>query len=74
MKEKRTLLRIVLNQNGDISLDSTGKSQGRGAYVCNGPLCLEMAAKNKGLEKSFKRKVPKEILQDAENKMQTARQ
>ncbi|MEG1743831.1 MAG: YlxR family protein [Clostridia bacterium] len=33
MKEKNLLLRIVKNKDGDIFFDSTGKANGRGAYL-----------------------------------------
>ena len=34
MKEKRELLRIVKNAEGQISFDRVGKAPGRGAYIC----------------------------------------
>ena len=61
MLDKRTLIRVVLKQDGDISLDPTGKSNGRGAYICKSKECLAKAAANKGLERSFKCAVPKEV-------------
>ena len=39
MKPKKEMLRVVKNADGDISVDVTGKSQGRGAYICNGDAC-----------------------------------
>lgn len=60
-KEKRDLVRIVCNKEGEISLDTTGKAPGRGAYLCNRKSCLERAMKNRGLHRSFKRDVPKEV-------------
>lgn len=32
--DKRTLVRIVRTPEGDVHLDSSGKANGRGAYVC----------------------------------------
>lgn len=60
-KDKRELIRIVLNKNGEISIDKTGKLEGRGAYICNNINCLEKAIKSKRLEKSFDRKIEEEI-------------
>ena len=37
MFDKRTLVRVVKSPEGEISLDLTGKKNGRGAYVCNNP-------------------------------------
>ncbi len=61
MKSKKELIRVVKNDEGVISLDFTGKKQGRGAYICPDMECLEKARKNKGLERSFKCAVPKEV-------------
>lgn len=61
MKDKRELIRIVRNDVGEFSLDRTGKKPGRGAYICPNVQCLEKAQKSKGLERSFKAAVPKEV-------------
>ena len=45
----------------EFCLDFTGKKSGRGAYVCNDLACFEKAAKQKGLERSFKQAVPLEV-------------
>ena len=60
-KDKRELVRIVLNKNGDISIDKTGKLEGRGAYICNNINCLENAIKSKRLERTFDKKIENEI-------------
>ena len=61
MKDKRTLVRVVRNDVGEFSIDFTGKKPGRGAYICPDLECLEKAKKSKGLERSFKASVPKEV-------------
>ncbi len=61
MKNKKELIRIVRNENGEFSIDATGKKSGRGAYICKNLDCLERAHKSKGLEHSFKSPVPKEV-------------
>ena len=61
MKDKRELVRIVKTPEGDFCIDLTGKKSGRGAYVCKNTECLEAAFKSKGLERSFKCKIPQEI-------------
>ena len=45
----------------EILLDKTGKKNGRGAYVCKNGECLQKAMKSKGLERSFKMSIPKEV-------------
>ena len=66
MKNKTELLRIVLNKDGVINLDKSGKMHGRGAYICKN--CTTKAEKTKALERSFKRSVPKEIYQQIEER------
>lgn len=61
MKDKRTLVRVVRSENGEFSVDFTGKKPGRGAYICPNLECLEKAKKSKGLERSFKTPVPSEV-------------
>ncbi len=61
LKDKRELVRVVRNKAGEVSLDTTGKAQGRGAYICPKKACLELAIKNRGLNRSFKCEVPKAV-------------
>jgi predicted RNA-binding protein YlxR (DUF448 family) len=61
MKNKKELVRIVRSDENEFSLDFTGKKPGRGAYICPNTECLDKAQKNKGLERSFKGAVPKEV-------------
>jgi len=59
MKDKRELIRIVRSDDSDeFFIDRTGKKNGRGAYICPHADCLKLAMKHKGLERSFKRKLP----------------
>ena len=58
---KKSLVRIVRSPEGDFSVDITGKMPGRGAYICPKAECFEKAQKSRGLERSFKGKVPKEV-------------
>ncbi len=61
LKDKRELIRVVRNKEGKISLDTTGRAQGRGAYICAEKACLQKAIENRGLNRSFKCEVPKEV-------------
>lgn len=58
---KKELIRIVKNKEGQIFLDKTGKANGRGAYICNCSECLKKAIKSKALSRSFKIEVPDEV-------------
>lgn len=61
MNDKREMLRVLKTNENEIVLDATGKKNGRGAYLCYKQECLSQAVKNKGLERSFKMPVNKEI-------------
>ncbi len=63
-KDKRELIRIVKNKEGEIFLDPTGKANGRGAYICKNSDCSSLAEKKKALERSFKSPVNKEIFSE----------
>lgn len=63
-KDKRDLIRIVKNREEQISIDKTGKKEGRGAYICNDIQCLEKVIKSKRLEKIFDMKISEEIYEN----------
>jgi len=63
LKNKRELIRIVRSQDGEFSIDQTGKKAGRGAYICPSAECLLKAQKHKGLEKSFKQVIPASVFE-----------
>ena len=52
MKPKRELLRVVIPKEGDMAMDSTGKKNGRGAYVCPNEACLQAAQRSKSVRLS----------------------
>lgn len=54
MQDKRNLLRIVKDKEGNIFIDQTGKKNGRGAYICKNEECLKKLIKQKSLNKAFK--------------------
>lgn len=62
MKPKKEMIRIIKTAEDEILLDTTGKKNGRGAYICPSLACLQQAGKNRGLERSLKAAVPKDIL------------
>ena len=66
-KPKKELIRIVKSQEGDISLDKTGRKNGRGAYFCDSKECLEKLIKSKRLEKEFEMKISEETYNDLLN-------
>ena len=60
-KNKNELIRIVKNKDGIISIDRTGKANGRGAYICDNIECLENAIKTKRLSRIFEMNISNEI-------------
>lgn len=60
-KDKSKLIRIVINKEGNISVDKTGKLEGRGAYICDNIDCLDKVIKTKRLEKVLEAKIDEEI-------------
>ncbi len=63
-KDKQDLIRIVKNKENEISIDKTGKKEGRGAYICDNIECLERAIKSKRIEKIFDMKISEEIYEN----------
>ncbi len=69
MKNKKEMIRVIKTQENEFLLDATGKKNGRGAYLCNSAECLEKAVKSKGLERSFKTNIPKEVYEQLQEEM-----
>ena len=63
MKPKRELLRVVKSPEGEISLDSTGKKPGRGAYVCRNAACLQRAVKSRQLERALEHPIDEAVFE-----------
>lgn len=61
MRDKRELIRIVRSPEGVISLDFTGKKNGRGAYVCPSEECINKCRKVKLLNRAFSSQVDDEV-------------
>lgn len=68
MKPKKELIRIVLTEEAAM-VDTTGKKNGRGAYLCADPECLKRARKSKGLERSLKAEIPAQVYENLEKEM-----
>ena len=69
MKSKKEMIRVLKTPEEEFVLDSTGKKNGRGAYLCFSKDCLEKAVKGKGLERSFKQSIPREVYDRLEKEM-----
>jgi len=80
MKQKKMLIRIVKSPDiedetgtviskAEISLDTTGKKPGRGAYICPDINCFQKAKKAKRLERTFKAQIPSDIYKELEEQL-----
>ena len=70
MKNKRELIRVLKGTDDVISIDATGRKNGRGAYICPSMACFEKAVKSRGLERSFKMAIPKEVYESLKKEME----
>lgn len=61
MKPKKELLRIVRSPEGEVSIDTSGKKSGRGAYVCYQEICLMRAIKQRQLDRALEVSVAAEL-------------
>ena len=66
LKAKKEMLRILKTIEDEVVLDTTGKLNGRGAYLCKNVECLKKAVKNKGIERSFKMPIDKAVYEKLE--------
>lgn len=64
MAPKKELIRIVRDQNGDISIDETGKKSGRGAYISINVDIAKKARDKKILEKTFSTSLDDQFYED----------
>ena len=58
MREKRDLIRVLKMQDNTFCIDPAGRKNGRGAYLCKNPDCLELS-------------IPKEIVAELAEEMKT---
>ncbi|OPL08381.1 MAG: nucleic acid-binding protein [delta proteobacterium ML8_F1] len=58
---KRELIRVVKDKEGNISVDFSGRANGRGAYICPRLDCFEKAHKRDAFSRALETKVPEEI-------------
>lgn len=69
-KPKIELLRVVRSPEGEISLDFTGKKNGRGAYLCRNIACLKKARKSRRLERELGVEIPESVYDSLERELE----
>ena len=70
MKSKKEMIRVIKTAEDQILLDATGRNNGRGAYLCPSMECFKKAVKGRGLERSFKMAIPREVYETLEKEME----
>jgi hypothetical protein len=71
MKSKKELIRIIRTPEEEIVLDTSGRKNGRGAYLCADAQCFRAARKSRGLERSLKMSIPEAVYENLEKEMST---
>ena len=61
-KPKKELIRIVAGTEGDITIDPTGKANGRGIYLCPDPACFATARKRRAISRGLEIEVSEQQL------------
>ena len=69
MKSKKEMIRVLKTTEDEIVIDATGRKNGRGAYLCPSMECFKKAVKGRGLERSLKMAIPKEVYEALEKEM-----
>ena len=63
---KEALIRVVKNKHDEVSIDTTGRAHGRGAYIKKDKTVIERARKRNAIAKHFKVPVDAGIYDDRE--------
>ena len=61
---KKELIRVVKNKEGEVFIDTTGKANGRGAYLKKDIEVIEKASKSKALDRILEIEVPDSIYEE----------
>lgn len=68
-KPKGELIRVVRTPEGDIVLDTTGRKNGRGCYICSSVKCFNKARKSGRLATHLECAIPDEVYAALEEKI-----
>ncbi len=62
--QKKDLLRVVRDKEGNVTVDITGKANGRGAYLKKDAEVIERARKTKALERILEVSIPDTVYEE----------
>ncbi len=71
MKVKRELIRVVRSPDGVLTVDTTGKQPGRGAYICPNIECFDLAIKSKGIQRALELELPDEVRDNIQKQIES---
>ena len=60
-RQKRDFVRVVRAPDGSVSLDNSGRANGRGAYLCADRSCWPDALKKKSIERALGVSLPADV-------------
>ena len=69
IKPKKELVRIVKDPEGNVSVDFTGRKNGRGAYICLNEECLDKAIKSRRLSREFSMQIENSLYDELRNQI-----
>lgn len=70
MKPKGELIRVVRTPEGEVKADTTGKLNGRGAYLCKSTQCLAKAQKSNALTRALNITADRELYETLEKELE----
>ena len=65
--QKKDLLRVVRDKEGNVSVDTTGKANGRGAYLKKDKEVINKAKNTKALERILEVTIPESLYEEMLN-------
>jgi hypothetical protein len=68
-KPKKELIRVVKNKEDEVSVDFTGKANGRGAYICRDKACFDLAIKKNAFNRALETKIADDIYEKLKEKL-----
>ena len=69
MKSKKEMIRVLKTAEDEIVLDTTGKKNGRGAYLCKNESCLKKARKSGAVSRALSCEIAPEIYDELEKEI-----
>lgn len=68
-KPKKELIRVVKNKENEVSVDFTGKANGRGAYICNDKSCFDLAIKKNAFNRALETKIEDDVFEKLKERL-----